>query len=51
MTSASTLDVQEEIYQRRLKELKRKQGFTKSEIIEEVNDPAIYKKGTRIRKK
>jgi len=47
---ASTIDVQEYLYQRRLKEIERKQGFSKSEIIEQVNDPAIYKKVTKIRK-
>lgn len=46
-TGASTIDVQQLIYERRQKEMQRKEGLTKSEIIEEVNDPAIYKKATK----
>ena len=50
-TTPSTLDVQQIIFERRKKEIQRKKGFTKSEIIEEVNDPATYKKVARTKKR
>jgi hypothetical protein len=47
----STIDVQEIIYERRLKEIHRRQGLSKSEIIKEANNPKVYKKLDSRRKK
>jgi hypothetical protein len=48
--SLSTSDVQKVIFERRLKQIHRRQGFSRSEIIKKANNPKIYRKIERTRK-
>jgi len=48
---ASTLDVQEMLYERRLKEMQRREGLDRSEIIEQVNNPEIHKTVSKTKKR
>jgi len=50
MKYPSTIDVQIMLYERRLKEMQRRQGATRSEIIKQVNNPEIYKKVSKTKK-
>jgi len=47
--SSSTLDVQRIIYERHLKAIEKRDGLNRAQIIEQINNPDVYKKITKIR--
>lgn len=49
--SASTLDVQEMLYKRRVKEMQRRRGLDRSKIIEQANDTETHKTVSKIKNK
>lgn len=49
-STSSTLEVQNIIYERHLKAIERRKGKDRSKIIEQINNPEIYKKITKIKK-
>jgi hypothetical protein len=49
-SASSTIEVQNIIYERHLKAIERRQGEDRSKIIEQINNPEIYKKVTKIKR-